>query len=134
MDKLYDFIFENWKTIVTFLGIIITWVSTRKRDRADILSKIQDVYNKMTDDIDKQYNSFASKIKEMEARERIAIEERGRLLEKIEALEKQTEKDNEVIKSIKKRVEEQKKKKKNYELKLKHYEAQMKHLTNELKK
>ena len=134
MDKLYDFIFENWKTIVTFLGIIITWLSTRKRDRADILSKIQDVYNKMTDDIDKQYNSFTSKIKEMEARERIAIEERGRLLEKIEALEKQTEKDNEVIKSLKKRVEEQDRKIKNYELKIKDYEVQMRHLTNELKK
>ena len=40
----------------------------------------------------------------MEARERIAIEERGRLLEKIEALEKQTEKDNEVIKSLKKEL------------------------------
>ena len=116
MDKLYDFIFENWKTIVTFLGIIITWLSTRKRDRADILSKIQDVYNKMTDDIDKQYNGFTIKIKEMEARERIAIEERGRLLEKIEALEKQTEKDNEVIKSLKKRVEEQDRKIKNYVL------------------
>ena len=134
MDKLYDFIFENWKTIVTFLGIIITWLSTRKRDRADILSKIQDVYNKMTDDIDKQYNSFTSKIKEMEARERIAMEERGRLLEKIEALEKQTEKDNEVIKSLKKRVEEQDRKIKNYELKIKDYEVQMRHLTNELKK
>ena len=134
MDKLYDFIFENWKTIVTFLGIIITWLSTRKRDRADILSKIQDVYNKMTDDIDKQYNSFTSKIKEMEARERIAIEERGRLLEKIEALEKQTEKDNEVIKSLKKRVEEQDRKIKNYELKIKDYEVQMRNLTNELKK
>ena len=134
MDKLYDFIFENWKTITTFLGIFITWLSTRKRDRADIISKIQDVYNKMTDDIDKQYNSFTSKIKEMEARERIAIEERGRLLEKIEALEKQTEKDNEVIKSLKKRVEEQDRKIKNYELKIKDYEAQMRHLTNELKK
>ena len=134
MDKLYDFIFENWKTIITFLGIIITWLSTRKRDRADILSKIQDVYNKMTDDIDKQYNSFTSKIKEMEARERIAIEERGRLLEKIEALEKQTEKDNEVIKSLKKRVEEQDRKIKNYELKIKDYEVQMRKLTNELKK
>ena len=134
MDKLYDFIFENWKTITTFLGIFITWLSTRKRDRADILSKIQDVYNKMTDDIDKQYNSFTSKIKEMEARERIAIEERGRLLEKIEALEKQTEKDNEVIKSLKKRVEEQDRKIKNYELKIKDYEVQMRKLTNELKK
>ena len=134
MDKLYDFIFENWKTIITFLGIIITWASTRKRDRADILSKIQDVYNKMTDDIDKQYNGFTSKIKEMEARERIAIEERGRLLEKIEALEKQTEKDNEVIKSLKKRVEEQDRKIKNYELKIKDYEVQMRKLTNELKK
>ena len=134
MDKLYDFIFENWKTIVTFLGIIITWLSTRKIDRADILSKIQDVYNKMTDDIDKQYNGFTIKIKEMEARERIAIEERGRLLEKIEALEKQTEKDNEVIKSLKKRVEEQDRKIKNYELKIKDYEVQMRHLTNELKK
>lgn len=134
MDKLYDFIFENWKTIVTFLGIIITWLSTRKRDRADILSKIQDVYNKMTDDIDKQYNGFTSKIKEMEARERIAIEERGRLLEKIEALEKQTEKDNEVIKILKKRVEEQDRKIKNYELKIKDYEVQMRKLTNELKK
>ena len=134
MDKLYDFIFENWKTITTFLGIFITWLSTRKRDRADIISKIQDVYNKMTDDIDKQYNSFTSKIKEMEARERIAIEERGRLLEKIEALEKQTEKDNEVIKSLKKRVEEQDRKIKNYELKIKDYEVQMRHLTNELKK
>ena len=134
MDKLYDFIFENWKTIITFLGIVITWLSTRKRDRADILSKIQDVYNKMTDDIDKQYNGFTIKIKEMEARERIAIEERGRLLEKIEALEKQTEKDNEVIKSLKKRVEEQDRKIKNYELKIKDYEAQMRHLTNELKK
>ena len=130
MDKLYDFIFENWKTIITFLGIVITWLSTRKRDRADILSKIQDVYNKMTDDIDKQYNSFTSKIKEMEARERIAIEERGRLLEKIEALEKQTEKDNEVIKSLKKRVEEQDRKIKNYELKIKDYEVQMRKLTN----
>ena len=134
MDKLYDFIFENWKTIITFLGIIITWASTRKRDRADILSKIQDVYNKMTDDIDKQYNGFTIKIKEMEARERIAIEERGRLLEKIEALEKQTEKDNEVIKSLKKRVEEQDRKIKNYELKIKDYEVQMRNLTNELKK
>lgn len=134
MDKLYDFIFENWKTIVTFLGIIITWLSTRKRDRADILSKIQDVYNKMTDDIDKQYNGFTSKIREMEARERIAIEERGRLLEKIEALEKQTEKDNEVIKILKKRVEEQDRKIKNYELKIKDYEVQMRKLTNELKK
>ena len=134
MDKLYDFIFENWKTIITFLGIIITWLSTRKRDRADILSKIQDVYNKMTDDIDKQYSSFTSKIKEMEARERIAIEERGRLLEKIEALEKQTEKDNEVIKILKKRVEEQDRKIKNYELKIKDYEVQMRKLTNELKK
>lgn len=134
MDKLYDFIFENWKTIVTFLGIIITWLSTRKRDRADILSKIQDVYNKMTDDINKQYNGFTSKIKEMEARERIAIEERGRLLEKIEALEKQTEKDNEVIKILKKRVEEQDRKIKNYELKIKDYEVQMRKLTNELKK
>ena len=134
MDKLYDFIFENWKTIITFLGIIITWVSTRKRDRADILSKIQDVYNKMTDDIDKQYNGFTSKIKEMEARERIAIEERGRLIEKIEALEKQTEKDNEVIKILKKRVEEQDRKIKNYELKIKDYEVQMRYLTNELKK
>ena len=134
MDKLYDFIFENWKTIITFLGIIITWTSTRKRDRADILSKIQDVYNKMTDDIDKQYNGFTIKIKEMEARERIAIEERGRLLEKIEALEKQTEKDNEVIKSLKKRVEEQDRKIKNYELKIKDYEVQMRNLTNELKK
>ena len=134
MDKLYDFIFENWKTIITFLGIIITWLSTRKIDRADILSKIQDVYNKMTDDIDKQYNGFTSKIKEMEARERIAIEERGRLLEKIEALEKQTEKDNEVIKSLKKRVEEQDRKIKNYELKIKDYEVQMRNLTNELKK
>ena len=134
MDKLYDFIFENWKTIVTFLGIIITWLSTRKRDRADILSKIQDVYNKMTDDINKQYNGFTSKIKEMEARERIAIEERGRLLEKIEALEKQTEKDNEVIKILKKRVEEQDRKIKNYELKIKDYEVQMRNLTNELKK
>ena len=134
MDKLYDFIFENWKTIITFLGIIITWLSTRKRDRADILSKIQDVYNKMTDDIDKQYSSFTSKIKEMEARERIAIEERGRLLEKIEALEKQTEKDNEVIKILKKRVEEQDRKIKNYELKIKDYEVQMRNLTNELKK
>lgn len=134
MDKLYDFIFENWKTITTFLGIFITWLSTRKRDRADIISKIQDVYNKMTDDIDKQYNSFTSKIKEMEARERIAIEERGRLLEKIEALEKQTEKDNEVIKSLKKRVEEQDRKIKNYELKIKDYEVQMRKLTNELKK
>ena len=134
MDKLYDFIFENWKTIITFLGIVITWLSTRKRDRADILSKIQDVYNKMTDDIDKQYNGFTSKIKEMEARERIAIEERGRLLEKIEALEKQTEKDNEVIKILKKRVEEQDRKIKNYELKIKDYEVQMRHLTNELKK
>ena len=101
MDKLYDFIFENWKTITTFLGIVITWLSTRKRDRADILSKIQDVYNKMTDDIDKQYNGFTIKIKEMEARERIAIEERGRLLEKIEALEKQIEKDNELINILK---------------------------------
>ena len=134
MDKLYDFIFENWKTIITFLGIVITWLSTRKRDRADILSKIQDVYNKMTDDIDKQYNSFTSKIKEMEARERIAMEERGRLLEKIEALEKQTEKDNEVIKSLKKRVEEHDRKIKNYELKIKDYEVQMRKLTNELKK
>ena len=134
MDKLYDFIFENWKTITTFLGIFITWLSTRKRDRADIISKIQDVYNKMTDDIDKQYNGFTSKIKEMEARERIAIEERGRLLEKIEALEKQTEKDNEVIKSLKKRVEEQDRKIKNYELKIKDYEVQMRKLTNELKK
>lgn len=134
MDKIYDFIFENWKTIVTFLGIIITWLSTRKRDRADILSKIQDVYNKMTDDIDKQYNGFTSKIREMEARERIAIEERGRLLEKIEALEKQTEKDNEVIKILKKRVEEQDRKIKNYELKIKDYEVQMRKLTNELKK
>ena len=134
MDKLYDFIFENWKTIITFLGIIITWLSTRKRDRADILSKIQDVYNKMTDDIDKQYNGFTIKIKEMEARERIAIEERGRLLEKIEALEKQTEKDNEVIKILKKRVEEQDRKIKNYELKIKDYEVQMRKLTNELKK
>ena len=134
MDKLYDFIFENWKTIITFLGIVITWLSTRKRDRADILSKIQDVYNKMTDDINKQYNSFTIKIKEMEARERIAIEERGRLLEKIEALEKQTEKDNEVIKSLKKRVEEQDRKIKNYELKIKDYEVQMRNLTNELKK
>lgn len=134
MDKLYDFIFENWKTITTFLGIFITWLSTRKRDRADIISKIQDVYNKMTDDIDKQYNSFTSKIKEMEARERIAIEERGRLLEKIEALEKQTEKDNEVIKSLKKRVEEQDRKIKNYELKIKDYEVQIRKLTNELKK
>ena len=134
MDKVYDFIFENWKTIVTFLGIVITWLSTRKRDRADILSKIQDVYNKMTDDIDKQYNGFTSKIKEMEARERIAIEERGRLLEKIEALEKQTEKDNEVIKILKKRVEEQDRKIKNYELKIKDYEVQMRKLTNELKK
>ena len=134
MDKLYDFIFENWKTIITFLGIVITWLSTRKRDRADILSKIQDVYNKMTDDIDKQYNGFTSKIKEMEARERIAIEERGRLLEKIEALEKQTEKDNEVIKILKKRVEEQDRKIKNYELRIKDYEVQMRHLTNELKK
>ena len=134
MDKLYDFIFENWKTIITFLGIVITWLSTRKRDRADILSKIQDVYNKMTDDIDKQYNGFTSKIKEMEARERIAIEERGRLLEKIEALEKQTEKDNEVIKILKKRVEEQDRKIKNYELKIKDYEVQMRNLTNELKK
>ena len=134
MDKLYDFIFENWKTITTFLGIFITWLSTRKRDRADILSKIQDVYNKMTDDIDKQYNSFTSKIKEMEARERIAIEERGRLLEKIEALEKEIEKDNEVIKSLKKRVEEQDRKIKNYELKIKDYEVQMRKLTNELKK
>ena len=134
MDKLYDFIFENWKTITTFLGIFITWLSTRKRDRADIISKIQDVYNKMTDDIDKQYNGFTIKIKEMEARERIAIEERGRLLEKIEALEKQTEKDNEVIKSLKKRVEEQDRKIKNYELKIKDYEVQMRHLTNELKK
>ena len=134
MDKLYDFIFENWKTIVTFLGIVITWLSTRKRDRADILSKIQDVYNKMTDDIDKQYNGFTSKIREMEARERIAIEERGRLLEKIEALEKQTEKDNEVIKILKKRVEEQDRKIKNYELKIKDYEVQMRKLTNELKK
>ena len=134
MDKLYDFIFENWKTIITFLGIVITWLSTRKRDRADILSKIQDVYNKMTDDIDKQYNGFTSKIKEMEARERIAIEERGRLLEKIEALEKQTEKDNEVIKILKKRVEEQDRKIKNYELKIKDYEVQMRKLTNELKK
>ena len=134
MDKLYDFIFENWKTITTFLGIFITWLSTRKRDRADIISKIQDVYNKMTDDIDKQYNSFTSKIKEMEARERIAIEERGMLLEKIEALEKQTEKDNEVIKSLKKRVEEQDRKIKNYELKIKDYDVQMRHLTNELKK
>ena len=134
MDKLYDFIFENWKTIITFLGIVITWLSTRKRDRADILSKIQDVYNKMTDDIDKQYNGFSSKIKEMEARERIAIEERGRLLEKIEALEKQTEKDNEVIKILKKRVEEQDRKIKNYELKIKDYEVQMRKLTNELKK
>ena len=134
MDKLYDFIFENWKTIITLLGIVITWLSTRKRDRADILSKIQDVYNKMTDDIDRQYNGFASKIKEMEARERIAIEERGRLLEKIEALEKQTEKDNEVIKILKKRVEEQDRKIKNYELKIKDYEVQMRHLTNELKK
>ena len=134
MDKLYGFIFENWKTIITFLGIVITWLSTRKRDRADILSKIQDVYNKMTDDIDKQYNGFTIKIKEMEARERIAIEERGRLLEKIEALEKQTEKDNEVIKILKKRVEEQDRKIKNYELKIKDYEVQMRHLTNELKK
>ena len=134
MDKLYDFIFENWKTIITFLGIVITWLSTRKRDRADILSKIQDVYNKMTDDIDKQYNGFTIKIKEMEARERIAIEERGRLLEKIEALEKQTEKDNEVIKILKKRVEEQDRKIKNYELKIKDYEVQMRKLTNELKK
>ena len=134
MDKLYDFIFENWKTIITFLGIVITWLSTRKRDRADILSKIQDVYNKMTDDIDKQYNGFTIKIKEMEARERIAIEERGRLLEKIEALEKQTEKDNEVIKSLKKRVAEQDRKIKNYELKIKDYEVQMRNLTNELKK
>ena len=134
MDKLYGFIFENWKTIITFLGIVITWLSTRKRDRADILSKIQDVYNKMTDDIDKQYNGFTSKIKEMEARERIAIEERGRLLEKIEALEKQTEKDNEVIKILKKRVEEQDRKIKNYELKIKDYEVQMRNLTNELKK
>ena len=134
MDKLYDFIFENWKTITTFLGIFITWLSTRKRDRADIISKIQDVYNKMTDDIDKQYNGFTIKIKEMEARERIAIEERGRLLEKIEALEKQTEKDNEVIKSLKKRVEEQDRKIKNYELKIKDYEVQMRKLTNELKK
>ena len=134
MDKLYDFIFENWKTITTFLGIFITWLSTRKRDRADIISKIQDVYNKMTYDIDKQYNSFTSKIKEMEARERIAIEERGRLLEKIEALEKQTEKDNEVIKSLKKRVEEQDRKIKNYELKIKDYEVQIRKLTNELKK
>ena len=134
MDKLYDFIFENWKTIITFLGIVITWLSTRKRDRADILSKIQDVYNKMTDDIDKQYNGFTIKIKEMEARERIAIEERGRLLEKIEALEKQAEKDNEVIKILKKRVEEQDRKIKNYELKIKDYEVQMRHLTNELKK
>ena len=134
MDKLYDFIFENWKTIITFLGIVITWLSTRKRDRADILSKIQDVYNKMTDDIDKQYNGFTIKIKEMEARERIAIEERGRLLEKIEALEKQTEKDNEVIKSLKKRVEEQDRKIKNYELKINDYEVQMRYLTNELKK
>ena len=134
MDKLYGFIFENWKTIITFLGIVITWLSTRKRDRADILSKIQDVYNKMTDDIDKQYNGFTIKIKEMEARERIAIEERGRLLEKIEALEKQTEKDNEVIKSLKKRVEEQDRKIKNYELKIKDYEIQMRNLTNELKK
>lgn len=134
MDKLYDFIFENWKTIVTFLGIVITWLSTRKRDRADILSKIQDVYNKMTDDIDKQYNGFTSKIREMEARERIAIEERGRLLEKIEALEKQTEKDTEVIKILKKRVEEQDRKIKNYELKIKDYEVQMRKLTNELKK
>ena len=134
MDKLYDFIFENWKTIITFLGIVITWLSTRKRDRADILSKIQDVYNKMTDDIDKQYNGFTSKIREMEARERIAIEERGRLLEKIEALEKQTEKDNEVIKILKKRVEEQDRKIKNYELKIKDYEVQMRKLTNELKK
>ena len=130
MDKLYDFIFENWKTITTFLGIFITWLSTRKRDRADIISKIQDVYNKMTDDIDKQYNSFTSKIKEMEARERIAIEERGRLLEKIEALEKEIEKDNEVIKSLKKRVEEQDRKIKNYELKIKDYEVQMRKLTN----
>lgn len=88
----------------------------------------------MTDDIDKQYNSFTSKIKEMEARERIAIEERGRLLEKIEALEKQTEKDNEVIKILKKRVEEQDRKIKNYELKIKDYEVQMRKLTNELKK
>ena len=134
MDKLYDFIFENWKTIITFLGIIITWASTRKRDRADILSIIHDVYNKMTDDINKQYNGFTIKIKEMEARERIAIEERGRLLEKIEALEKQTEKDNEVIKSLKKRVEEQDRKIKNYELKIKDYEVQMRNLTNELKK
>ena len=134
MDKLYDFIFENWKTITTFLGIFITWLSTRKRDRADILSKIQDVYNKMTDDIDKQYNGFTIKIKEMEARERIAIEERGRLLEKIEALEKEIEKDNEVIKSLKKRVEEQDRKIKNYELKIKDYEVQMRKLTNELKK
>ena len=134
MYKLYDFIFENWKTIITFLVIVITWLSTRKRDRADILSKIQDVYNKMTDDIDKQYNGFTSKIKEMEARERIAIEERGRLLEKIEALEKQTEKDNEVIKILKKRVEEQDRKIKNYELKIKDYEVQMRKLTNELKK
>lgn len=134
MDKLYDFIFENWKTITTFLGIFITWLSTRKRDRADIISKIQDVYNKMTDDIDKQYNSFTSKIKEMEARERIAIEERGRLLEKIEALEKEIEKDNEVIKSLKKRVEEQDRKIKNYELKIKDYEVQIRKLTNELKK
>ena len=134
MDKLYDFIFENWKTIITFLGIVITWLSTRKRDRADILSKIQDVYNKMTDDIDKQYNSFTSKIKEMEARERIAIEERGRLLEKIEALENQTEKEHEVIKILKKRVEEQDRKIKNYELKIKDYEVQMRKLTNELKK
>lgn len=134
MDKLYDFIFENWKTITTFLGIFITWLSTRKRDRADIISKIQDVYNKMTDDIDKQYNSFTSKIKEMEARERIAIEERGRLLEKIEALEKEIEKDNEVIKSLKKRVEEQDRKIKNYELKIKDYEVKIRKLTNELKK
>ena len=134
MDKVINFIFENWKTIATFLGIMVTWVSTRKRDRADILSKIQDVYNKMTYDIDKQYNNFTTKIKEMEARERIAIEERGRLLEKIEALEKQTEKDNEVIKSLKKRVEEQDRKIKNYELKIKEYEVQMRYLTNELKK
>lgn len=62
-----NFLMENWQSILEFLSIgglssLLTMKIGVKSAKADLISKIQDIYGKMIDDLQEQVKELQSRL------------------------------------------------------------------------
>lgn len=126
MNKIVNFLLENWVPLTTLFGTVWLYFANRKKDKIELrsqtasaLESMQTSYDKWVNDSNYRFEQLKAELVLLQEREREGLVIRAKLETELGALKKKADQDAEKIEHLTKQVAV-------YEAKIKEYDNQVK--------